>query len=116
MGLIYRLGPWVLPALLAAAARGDPGREYFASPGRATGNCPEKLFQGSDPGGGGNLTALPLTNNVAVRGHAEAGANDLAVPGSTIYFGMNLDPETEVLDIRVGTQSGDADIFAGPKL
>src|SRR5262245_45137544 len=93
MGLILRLAPRLF-WLLAAAARGEPVKEYSRAVnqtvgGRPAGQCPAGLpITGSDPGGGGALVALPLSNNTIVRGHAREGRNDLAVPGSTIFFGM----------------------------
>jgi hypothetical protein len=102
--------------VLPAVTQGGPAKDYCGDPGRPTSYCLEGALQGSEPGGAGNLSALPLVNSIPVAGHAEAGEADFAVPGSTVFYQLTLDPETEVLDMRVAMDSGDADIFAGPVL
>ncbi len=102
--------------VLPAVTQGGPAKDYCGDPGRSTSYWLEAALQGSEPGGAGNLNALPLVNSVPVAGHAEAGEADFAVLGSTVFYQMTLDPETEVLDMRVAMDSGDADIFAGPVL
>jgi hypothetical protein len=106
-------------AFLPAAARGDPAKDYGFCPiegsGRSTSYEPTGVVRGSAPGGAGAAT-LPLENIVPAAGHAEEGGADFAVPGSTVFYQMIIDPGTEVLDVRVAMQTGDADIFAGSVL
>jgi hypothetical protein len=57
-----------------------------------------------------------LQNNILVQAHVEEGQTNLNVPGSTLYFQIDIPPDSEVLEVRVGMAAGDADLFVGPTL
>jgi len=116
---IVRLWEIAAFAFLTAAVQGGPAKDYglcLLDPGRPASYGLLGAVRGSMPGGAEGLAALPLENSVPAAGHAEEGGADFAVADSTVFYQMTVDRDTEVLDIRVAMQSGDADIFAGPVL
>src|SRR5258706_6458267 len=61
-------------------------------------------------------SAILLANNNFQSAHVTGGGNDLNIPGSTTFYQVDIPPGTQVLEVRLEIQSGDADLYLGSSM
>ena len=61
-------------------------------------------------------SAIPLIDHQIESAHVEGGGHDLNVPDSTTFYQVDLPDGTQVMEVRLESRSGDADLYVGPTL